>query len=168
MFYEFQQNNSYGYFVVDDKVCHRLFIEAENENEAVSKAEELGCYWDGVDNGQDCPCCGDRWSRYFVEPVPIDKYSTEGYAVSVYDGVYKDTVAEWSRKYGKFECVEEPEFETTYSVTSYKGKVRFRNIEEYAQFLADEFGWTVPDARIFYKDGGVKEIFSPNSRCSRE
>lgn len=62
MFYGFNQNNSGGHFVVDDSLCHRLFIEADDKDEAISKAEELGCYWDGVDKGIDCPCCGDRWS----------------------------------------------------------------------------------------------------------
>ena len=42
--YEFTQNNSGGSFVVDDKVCHRIYIEAENFKEAVAIAESLGCY----------------------------------------------------------------------------------------------------------------------------
>ncbi len=29
MFYLFNQNNSGGAFIVNDKVCHRLFIEAD-------------------------------------------------------------------------------------------------------------------------------------------
>ena len=33
--YEFNQNNSGGSFVVDDKVCHRIYIEAEDFREAV-------------------------------------------------------------------------------------------------------------------------------------
>lgn len=160
MFYNFDQNNSYGYFVVDEKVCHRLLIEADNEEEAVSKAEELGCYWNGVDNGVDCPCCGDRWSRYFLEPIDIEKYTEKGYPVSVYDNIYRDTVAEWNRKYGKYECVVAPQFETTFSSRAYVGRIRFKDVEEYAQFLADEYGWTVPDARVYYKNGVVKEIFS--------
>lgn len=168
MFFDFGQNNSYGYFVVDEKVCHRLFIEADNEDEAVSKAEGLGCYWDGVDNGKDCPCCGDRWSRYYLRPVPIEKYTEEGYSVGVYDGIYKDTVSEWNKRYGKYECVVKPEFITEFSVGEYVGKIRFKTIEEYAQFLADGYGWTVPDARIYYKDGTVKEIFAHNSRCDKK
>lgn len=40
MFYQFDQNNFFGYFEVDDKVCHRLFIEADSAEEAMSKAEE--------------------------------------------------------------------------------------------------------------------------------
>lgn len=30
MFYLFSQNNSGGSFIVNDKVCHRLFIEADD------------------------------------------------------------------------------------------------------------------------------------------
>lgn len=38
--------------------------------------------------------------------------------------------------------------------------VKITNIETYAQFLADEYGWTSPDTRIYYKDGTIKEFFS--------
>jgi len=44
-FYEFAQNNTGGSFVTNDKLCHRIFIEATTESEAVQKAEDLGCYW---------------------------------------------------------------------------------------------------------------------------
>lgn len=37
--YCFNQMNSGGYFVVNNKVCHRLFIEAESFDDAVEKAE---------------------------------------------------------------------------------------------------------------------------------
>lgn len=47
--YEFDQNNSGGYFDVTDTVCHKLYIEAHSPKEAIEKAEELGCYWDGVE-----------------------------------------------------------------------------------------------------------------------
>lgn len=43
--YEFTQNNSGGYFVVDKNVCHRMLIEASSFDEAIEKAEKLGCYW---------------------------------------------------------------------------------------------------------------------------
>lgn len=157
--YLFDQNNSGGSFDVDDKVCHRLFIEANNEDEAIAKAEELGCYWNGVANGIDCPCCGDRWSCYYVNTVDIEKYKTEGYTVSVYDGIYPSTKSEWEERYRKYNVIKEPEFETKYSVRSYIGKICFNNIEEYAQYLANEHGWTTPDARIYYNNGCIKEIF---------
>ena len=59
--YEFSQNNSGGSFVVNDKVTHRVLIEAGSEYEATEKALELGIYFNGVADGIDCGCCGDRW-----------------------------------------------------------------------------------------------------------
>lgn len=36
----------------------------------------------------------------------------------------------------------------------------FNNIEDYTQYLANKYGWTSPDARIYYADGKtVKEVF---------
>lgn len=167
MFYEFDQNNSGGHFVVNDDVCHRLFIEADNEREALWKAEDLGCYWDGVSKGMDCSCCGDRWCQY-AEEVNLLDFATNGYIVSVYDGCGDDPVEEWNRRYGKFKVVTEPKFEKTRSLTRYEGTICFRDIEEYAQYLADEYGWTSPDARIFYKDGLVKEIYKSNEKVRDE
>ena len=155
--FQFDQNNSGGHFVVDNKVCHRLFIEAESFDDAVEKAEEFGCYWNGVDKGIDCPCCGDRW-RYNEFPIDIEKYNTEGYRVSVYDGFSLDAITQWNKKYGKYEVIEAPTWQGTYNF--YAGRIRFHNIEEYVQYLADEYGWTTPDARIYYYDESVKEIFS--------
>lgn len=114
--YQFNQNNSGGYFITNDKVCHRLLIEAETFTEAVEKAEDLGCYWDGVSKGIDCSCCGDRWSQWDDEPVNLTGIA------------WKD--------------------------------LNFSTIEEYAQYFADDFGWTTPEIRLYYKDGNVKEIFS--------
>ena len=56
--------------------------------------------------------------------------------------------------------IKEPEFKTEYSTKSYVCKIRFNNIEEYAQYMAEEYGWTIPDARIYYYNGNVKEIFA--------
>lgn len=157
--YCFKQNNSGGSFIVDDKVCNRLFIEAESFDAAVKKAEELGCYWDGVDNGIDCPCCGDRWSKENNTPINLNKYRDEGYVVSTYINSYTDGVSEWNNKYGNYEIVEQPKFTGVY-FRQYVGKIRIHGIEQYAQVLTDQYSWTVPDARIYYNDGNIKEIFS--------
>lgn len=161
MFYEFNQNNSYGYFITNDKLCNKLYIEANSEEEAISIAEDLGCYWNGVANGIDCPCCGDRWTPY-ADEVNLIRYAAEGYPVYVLDSVREDAVDEWNRRYGKFKIVEAPEFKQPFSASGskrYAGKICFSNIEEYAQYMADEYGkWTTPSARIFYKDGRVVEI----------
>lgn len=66
-FFAFQQNNSGGSFDVDDKICHILYIEAHNYEEARKKAMDMGVYFNGCDIGLDCPCCGDRWSDYADE-----------------------------------------------------------------------------------------------------
>ena len=160
--YDFNQNNSGGYFDVNDKVCHRLFIEAKSFDDAVKKAEELGCYWDGVNKGVGCPCCGDRWHKWSDDPINIE----EGYSVCSYGGICKDTITMWNEKYGSYEVIEEPIWKKEYGIREYAGRIKFRNIEEYAQFVADEYGWTVPDVRIYYHDGNVKEIFSKKMTIS--
>lgn len=118
-FFEFSQTNSGGSFITDDKVCHRLFIEADSVEEAIQKAENLGCYWNGVEKEMDCPCCGDRWS------VP-----------------WNDDGQSYPMEYDS------------------RNKIVFKSVEEHAQYLANDFGWTSPDIRIFYADGTVREIFT--------
>jgi len=41
-FYEFTQNNTGGSFVTDNKLCHRVIVEASSEKEAIRKAETMG------------------------------------------------------------------------------------------------------------------------------
>ncbi len=153
-FYEYTQNNSGGHFEVTDKLCHRLFIEADNLDEAGSIAESLGVYFNGVTDGFDCDCCGDRWD--YGDEVDLLSINQEGYEVSAVSGV-QDREKAWNANYRDYEVHTEPEWITSF-YRRYVGKIKFRNIEEYAQFLADEYGWTTPDARIFYKDGTVTEI----------
>lgn len=59
MFFTFIQNNSGGYFVGEQFVI----IEADYAQEANDIALLHGIYFDGVDNGIDCVCCGDRWDK---------------------------------------------------------------------------------------------------------
>lgn len=61
MFYTFRQNNSGGSFDRDDYVDIYVIIEASSADKANSIAQSIGIYFDGVDKGQDCECCGDRW-----------------------------------------------------------------------------------------------------------
>jgi hypothetical protein len=64
MYYEFRQNNSGGHFEESEDVGITVIIEACCFAEAKEKAEEIGIYFDGVQKGMDCPCCGDRWSEW--------------------------------------------------------------------------------------------------------
>lgn len=72
MFYDFRQNNTGGNFVVDGArgISVNVIIEADSYSEAVERAEWIGLYWDGVESGSDCPCCGDRWYKSDFGPPP--------------------------------------------------------------------------------------------------
>ena len=65
MFYEFYQNNSYGYYLDPAEI---VIVEAESAEEANSIALENGIYFCGVRAGKDCSCCGDRWSQVYDFP----------------------------------------------------------------------------------------------------
>ena len=57
-FYTYNQNNSGGAFTDPAKY---VIIEADSPEEADERAEEHDLYFNGVDAGIDCKCCGDRW-----------------------------------------------------------------------------------------------------------
>jgi len=69
--FEFRQNNSGGSFIYDHHVGITVYIQAFSPQEANTKAQQIGIYFDGVGEdgydddgepmGRDCPCCGDRW-----------------------------------------------------------------------------------------------------------
>lgn len=61
-FYNFNQNNSGGSFAVDENLCAYVIVEALNVEHAIARAENIGIYFNGVEDGIDCECCGDRWS----------------------------------------------------------------------------------------------------------
>ena len=73
MFYHFSQNNSGGVWCTP---AINVIIEADSPQEANDIARDNDLYFDGVDGGMDCECCGDRW-------YPVSK--EEGFNVpSVY------------------------------------------------------------------------------------
>ena len=63
--YQYRQNNSSGRFHINKDVSVNVLIQARNPHEADKRAEEIGIYFDGCANGNDCPCCGDRWSNAY-------------------------------------------------------------------------------------------------------
>lgn len=156
-FYQFRQNNSGGNFQVDHQVCHRLIIEAYSETHAISKAESLGCYWDGVSNGIDCSCCGDRWYP-FADVINLDELNVRGWECTVYCKDNIDEASKWSELYGKYPIHTAPIYMSNKWMQMYEGRIKFDTIEQYAEFLATEFGCTNPDVRIFYLDGTVSEF----------
>lgn len=88
MFYHFNQNNSGGYFVEDDKagVCEDVIIEADTAEEAEERLEKIGETVDGFH--EYCPCCGERWPGGLIDDddgteqpkiydTPVDQQNAE-------------------------------------------------------------------------------------------
>lgn len=157
MFFQLDQNNSGGKFITDDKVCPVLVVEAETEEQALQIASELGCYWDGVDAGVDCQCCGDRWYQSTFKIT--EDFLSDGYLISA------TSKEKWLEKYGVYKRLGEP---TAFffpwdkgEVSGYNAKLLFRSAEEYVSFVAAEYKTLVPKgevvARIFYLNGMFKE-----------
>jgi hypothetical protein len=143
-FYEFNQNNSGGEFVVDGKICHRLFIEANTPEEATAKAVSMGVYFNGVADGRDCDCCGDRWydcPTAYSFPHDYGRFSTK----------LHDLSKEKMQKFYNGKVVSIGKSTTEYKVT-------FPTVKDFAQYCADQYGWTTPDGRIFYMNGAVVEV----------
>jgi len=69
MFYRFKQNNPGGFFDYKPPFGLYVYIEADSEDAAVNRAEEVGLYWNGQADGVDCSCCFDRWKP---DPELID------------------------------------------------------------------------------------------------
>ena len=79
MIYYFRQNNSGGSFadleyLGDGLDVFHLAVEAESAEAACDIAEnsKYNIYFNGVDNDIDCPCCGDRWSRWASDYESVD------------------------------------------------------------------------------------------------
>jgi hypothetical protein len=83
-FWEFDQNNSGGSFLFDEKkgISACVIIEAMDSAHANLRAGQLGIYFDGCEKELDCSCCGDRWYEargegdeepfYYGEPLKFD------------------------------------------------------------------------------------------------
>tara|TARA_R110000868_G_scaffold345055_1_gene606162 strand:+ start:61 stop:411 length:351 start_codon:yes stop_codon:yes gene_type:complete len=88
--FQYTQNNSGGRFNQDDKVSHYVLIQAPNASVADSLAESVaGIYFNGVEDGQDCECCGDRWYTQLdyvgdVEPLIYGKAPFDESSVRIY------------------------------------------------------------------------------------
>ena len=95
MFFTFTQNNSGGRFRFDDKrgISVNVIVEADSKEQALERAESIGLYFNGVENGSDCECCGDRWSTYTGKG---ELFPTKGRKCLLVEN------AEWSGDYVKW------------------------------------------------------------------
>lgn len=84
-YFEYSQNNSGGVFIHDKDVAEFVIIEAPDAEAANTRAEEIGIYFDGCEDGRDCRCCGDRWhhawNKGFSKPMlygePLARYQSD-------------------------------------------------------------------------------------------
>lgn len=71
-FYRYRQNNTGGYFDIDDNLDVTVIIEANDYNQANDIAGDIGIYFDGTSGGLDCSCCGDRWCEQYDDDEPTE------------------------------------------------------------------------------------------------
>ena len=81
-FYTYNQNNSGGRYQLDEYsgIAEYVIIEANNAKQANAIATSIGIYFNGVEEGNDCSCCGDRW------------YTAEEYDATEIPSIYSDPV----------------------------------------------------------------------------
>lgn len=89
-FYLFHQNNSGGIINRDSVMCRNIIIEADSTYEANEIAENLGCYWNGVNKGFDCRCCGDRWYQSYQS---LDKHLKD-YELDTFEQLFEYLIAD--------------------------------------------------------------------------
>jgi len=75
MFLHLNQNNSGGYFIIDDKVgiSEDVIIECDTVNEGWEYFNSLN-----TDDLEDdlfdyCSCCGERWSLFLIDDKDLTK-----------------------------------------------------------------------------------------------
>lgn len=151
----FTQNNSGGHFDVDDKVCHRVVIEAYTQEEAIDKFLPM------IKNqSYSCPCCGDRWYPEYPDELDMERYNKRGVEVYIFSNLPpKKAEAELVNIWKGFSFKEKIKVKRSefgkYEVSGY---ITFKTPEHYLEYLAKAYHWTTPDIRIFYLDGTIKEI----------
>jgi hypothetical protein len=101
-FYTYNQNNSGGWFRVNEFVSEKVIVEARNAADADEfAAETLGMDFSGAN---DCECCGRRWEPtnnawYQHEPDSVpsvygEPLTSNGYYVAN-NGTLSDDVRLW-------------------------------------------------------------------------
>ena len=86
MFYTINQNNSGGYYIVNEEVAEFVSVEANSPEEAEDKLNRIV-----EDYSEFCECCGERWY--------VDMYGKKGTEKPmIYDMPYDNcTDTFWNR-----------------------------------------------------------------------
>ena len=88
--FKYRQNNSGGVFTYPAAM---VFVQATSAVKADRLAKRaVGIYFDGVESGVDCDCCGDRWNCAYVGDGQ-DAPTFHGHGIADSDGNFCPTVA---------------------------------------------------------------------------
>lgn len=71
--FTYNQNNSGGYFIIDESVCETVVIQAISAREANRVAEDLF-----AGRSDFCECCGERWYSLWEDEEGDDVPSVYG------------------------------------------------------------------------------------------
>jgi len=99
MFYTYRQNNPGGFFINDESVTINVIVEAENSETADRIAESHGIYFNGVSEGYDCPCCGDRWYESYLSDGTAESPVIYGNPVGDYNESWVEPGEVYARVY---------------------------------------------------------------------
>jgi hypothetical protein len=88
--FHYSQNNSGGSFDIDPArgIGPHVWVEAPSIAAANAIAQSKGVYFNGCETGQDCPCCGDRWSEPWDDDGKDVPLIYPQYAFGWHDAVY--------------------------------------------------------------------------------
>lgn len=88
--FNFRQNNSGGSFYYDENVAKEVYVQAPSSDLADEIAQTKGIYFNGVAEGCDCECCGDRWygSSSVEAEFPMEMVNVK--VGGKYEWVYRD------------------------------------------------------------------------------
>jgi hypothetical protein len=88
--FEFSQNNSGGHFDIDrsNGIGPRVWIEAADADAANERALDIGLYFNGVEAGFDCDCCGDRWYEVWDSDGVAEPEIDDDYDFNWHNAVY--------------------------------------------------------------------------------
>ena len=123
-YYQYIQNNTGGGYTMSEKqgIAQYVIVEAISASHADARAEDIGLYFNGCENGEDCQCCGDRW------------YEAREYNAADTPMIYEQTVQDYIDK-NKGECCY-----IHYLDGSFERIVSGTEPKEKEDFLAEYYG----------------------------
>lgn len=162
--YLYHQNNSGGSheYDADRGISVNVYIEADSADEANERASEIGLYFDGVESGWDCSCCGDRWYAVSCEEGDDFEPPTEDEALLI-DENARFTPMKWA-DVGDYDVFVHPKGQPFYGAHAEAIRIP-RKLKGYGlYFSAHEVGEVVGVSEDGWTADGNGNYPAPKSR----